>query len=60
MGEGWGEGGYDLRWFPLPYIPSRQGRGVLWSYFLGNAIVVWKIERLASYKINKKRRLNDD
>jgi hypothetical protein len=34
-GEGWGEG-EESHAVPLPFIPSRQGRGALWRYFLGN------------------------
>jgi hypothetical protein len=35
MGEGWGEGEYNvisLTYTPLPLIPSRQGRGNLTFY----------------------------
>ena len=35
MGEGWGEGEYNvvsLTYIPLPLIPSRQGRGKLTFY----------------------------
>jgi len=28
MGEGWGDGVTSPIGFPLPFIPSRQGRGV--------------------------------
>jgi len=34
-GEGGGEG-EERHIGPLPFIPSRQGRGVLWRYFLSN------------------------
>jgi hypothetical protein len=35
MGEGWGEGEYNAistTYTPLPFVPSRQGRGNLTFY----------------------------
>ena len=35
MGEGWGEGEYNAistAYIPLPFVPSRQGRGNLTFY----------------------------
>jgi len=35
MGEGWGEGEYNAvssNYIPLPFVPSRQGRGNLTFY----------------------------
>ena len=35
MGEGWGEGEYNAistAYIPIPFVPSRQGRGDLTFY----------------------------
>jgi len=47
MGEGWGEGEYNvisITYVPLPLIPSRQGRGKLTFY--KTAILVSSIKNI--------------
>jgi hypothetical protein len=40
MGEGWGEGGHGMVWFPLTPALSRQGRGGQPGYFLSKSQII--------------------